>query len=169
MTEQTGSATHFSSATDPRGGSITIDSIPHESIFCPTRVGDIFVFYRRQHRAEQALLRTHGHSDHPLLPWVSSLVHRCHKMPSLRQKTLSSNAVTQRIWVQELSPQLWVSRPCPSVCPHSAKQGHASNEPCAEVSSWLTLAWALGTTEHLLPSCSTETSNSTDFHTFPVG
>lgn len=93
MTEQSGSTTSFSGG--PQRGSTTIDSISHESIFCPTRAGDIFLFCRRQSRC----CCTHSVGTHTtpcFLEWAPWL-HWWHKMPSLGQKTLSSNALIQRI------------------------------------------------------------------------
>lgn len=117
MTEQSGSTTSFSSG--PQRGSTTIDSISHESIFCPTRAGDIFLFCRRQSRCCCTLsVGTHT------TPWVSSLVALMAQdaQPRAKNPLIQCTYPENTLWIEELFPQLWVNRPCPSICPHSAKQ-----------------------------------------------
>lgn len=176
MTEQSGSTTSFSGG--PQRGSTTIDSISHESIFCPTKAGDIFLFCRRQSRC----CCTHTVA---LTPWVSSLVALMAQdaQPGAKNPLIQCTYPENTLWIEELFPQLWVNRPCPSICPHSAKQAvrlclkwtMCWNEPQMN-QSWLTLVCSSGTNrapsatlQHREEYLALESSGSTNFHTFPVG
>lgn len=105
------------SAVDPRGEVLQLTAFPMRAYSVLPGL-EIF-FSSAEGRAGAA-----AHTLWALTPWVSSLVALMAQdaQPGAKNPLIQCTYPENTLWIEELFSQLWVNRPCPSICPHSAKQ-----------------------------------------------